>query len=187
MLRVLTTILVLLILAVPAPAQVYRQENPDGTVTYSDRPPSSDAAPVDLEPLNTISPGPIPELPSSRRSSSGRSQTQGRPQSRRNAPSRDYQLSITSPAQDGTIRSNTGRVPVKVQVQPPPDDPGYGLKLYLDGQAQVQGASLGGAALTGVTRGTHTVQAELLDPSGKAVARSGQVTFHVHQHSVLHR
>ena len=48
--------LAVLLLPVAAPAEVYRCVK-DGQVTYTDRPCSKDAAPVELPPLNVTAPG----------------------------------------------------------------------------------------------------------------------------------
>lgn len=52
----------LLLLPLAATAEVYRCAAPDGRVTYTDRPCSTDAAPADLPPLNVTAPGKSADL-----------------------------------------------------------------------------------------------------------------------------
>lgn len=92
-------------------------------------------------------------------------------------------ISITAPASDETIHSNTGDVSVAVAVTPGLAR-GESIVIRLDGDEVARGASQT-AALAGVVRGTHTLQASLIDAQGNVLAQSGEVTFHMWQASRL--
>lgn len=92
-------------------------------------------------------------------------------------------IAIKSPLEDETIHSNTGDVPVEVTVAPRLA-PKEAILIKLDDREAARGAG-SRLQLTGIERGTHRLQAVVVDAQGKPVAQSRIVTFHVWQASRL--
>ena len=85
-------------------------------------------------------------------------------------------ITIMQPEADGVVRSNEGKVPVAVGLDPGLQ-PGHRIALYIDGKA-VQGDFDGPAIeLSGIERGTHSVRATVSDERGKLLASSPTVSF----------
>ena len=95
-----------------------------------------------------------------------------------------YTCSITQPANDDTFANSTA-VTTTAQSSPPPIQ-GDRLVLMFDG-LRVENFPVGGGAfqLTNLDRGTHTLQAQVQDSTGKVVCQSSTVSFTVLQPSVL--
>jgi hypothetical protein len=94
----------------------------------------------------------------------------------------DYEtLVIEYPAAEETLWNIEGRLDVRISVNPNLL-PGHGIRLYFDGEAQdILGTSV---QLTEVYRGTHNLQVEVLDATGRVVTRSDPVQFYVQQNSI---
>ena len=168
--------LILLSIAANAPAAIYKWVKPDGSVIYSDRPPTESATPADLPPVQEIKmpPPPPPPEPSS---SNQAAQAQ---------PAEEYtKLEITEPANNSTVRDNGGQVSVKLSLEPQLQE-GDVTTILLDGNeiGQGRGTSL---TLTNVDRGTHTLQAAVKDAQGTTLISSPTITFTVQRVSVIHR
>ncbi|HVT36885.1 MAG TPA: DUF4124 domain-containing protein [Nevskiaceae bacterium] len=142
--------------------KVYRYTDDNGVVHYTDKPPSKDARPVDLPPLQTYrfkkpprtaqAPPPPPAAPT-------------------------FELAITSPTPDQTLRSGTD-IAVSVSVMPGLLD-GYGLIYSLDGAAQTADAIPDTSyTLKGANRGDHTVTVSLVSPD-KQELTSTSITVHM--------
>jgi hypothetical protein len=86
-------------------------------------------------------------------------------------------VAIGRPAQDETVHDNQGNVSVLVGVEPTLA-PGNQVVLLVDGRSV--GRQNGPVfALTSIDRGTHTLQAQVLDANGNMLATSAPVTFHM--------
>lgn len=156
-------------------AGIYKYVTPDGRVEYSDQ-PREGAAEVEVTPLQTYTPPPLPKM-----KTIGQTKTQAQ-------ATTAYQVSIITPQDDATVRENTGRVEVALQVTPSLEaDSNYSLQLLFDGQPVGKTSSSLKYTLTNVDRGTHTLQAKLLGPSGTSVAHSKAITFHMRRISILFR
>lgn len=154
----------LLLPAWGAAAEVYRHVDKNGVVHYSDQPPTRDAKPVVLPPIQVI--GPF-----------SADADAGLDKAFAAAPA--YKLSIVSPAADETFRGDDRRLPVSVSMdQPLPE--GFGLVYLLDGSAQNTPAvrSLN-YTLDGVERGEHLVSVAMVDATGREVARAAPVIVHM--------
>ena len=145
-----------------ASADVYRWVDKDGVVHYSDKPLSPDAKPTALPPLQTYKSGTTP--PGFNDSTPAASA----------APAAAGPISITSPADQDTIRDAEGKFNVSVAANP---GPGEGLIYYLDGTAQNSAPTPSTEYLyTGLERGQHSVSAALVNAEGKELARAAPVT-----------
>lgn len=151
-------------------ADVYRWVDADGVTHYSDRPQAGaerlviQAAPgVSLTPPATAAKRPgVDEqgyLP--------------------------YQsVRIVSPAEDEVLWNIEGQLDVAATVDPPLQA-GHTLQLYLDGApAAILAPGNSSTRLSGVFRGGHTLEAEVLDSAGTSLYRSEPLTFSVRQTSL---
>jgi hypothetical protein len=90
-------------------------------------------------------------------------------------------IAIVEPEAESTVHSNEGKVTVRVGV-PRGIAPGNQVVILLDGRAVARGAATS-FELDGVERGTHTLQAQVVDGSGNTLVASPPVTFHMWQAS----
>jgi hypothetical protein len=147
-------------------AKVYKWTDAQGNVIYSDTPrPGAEEIEILTDPA-----GIAPVRP------------EQMPQSKPQAPGEIYgSVIIAAPAQDQVIEDPAGWVNVSLAVEPPLRvSQGDAVRLKLDGQtldARYTGSEI---AIPSVPRGTHTLQAEIVNPAGNALIASAAVTFHVH-------
>ncbi|MBV7317529.1 DUF4124 domain-containing protein [Shewanella sp. NIFS-20-20] len=157
------TFLLILTAGVNASAKVYRWVDDLGRVHYSDE-PSADAVEVELKPatINQIS------------------VTTPISAAEQNSPEVVYQLTLVSPENEATIRDNNGDFSVKLSLSQP-EPAGAFYQLLLDGTLYNEGQSQALFQLTGVERGSHTLQAQLVSPRGKILAQTQAITIFMHQ------
>jgi hypothetical protein len=154
-------------------AGIYRVENPDGTVTYTDRPqPGANSTPVKVETVNDYRPPRVPY--------------EGSEADRAQAPSLGYDgIAVSSPANEQNFHSNEGNVPLTFTISPPLRA-GDSVRVLVDGNAMAIGVGPDGLGqLTGIERGAHTLVVEVLDANKRPVLTSAPVTFFLHKTSVL--
>ena len=162
----------LLVGASSLPAAVYKTVDSLGNVVYTDE-PGGDARPVKLPPLSTVPP---PDY---------KAAAQPPAQAEQSAESDYQQVKIISPGQDETVRDNTGAVPVNVVTKPDLNsEAGHRLRYYLDGQVQGKPTPSGQIIFDNLDRGTHTVEAAVVDSAGQELMRSSSVRFYLHRQSV---
>jgi hypothetical protein len=155
--------LLIALLSAPAAAQVYRSVKPDGTVEFSDQ-PEPGAKPVELAPLPTVSPTRAAPPP---------------PRERSADPLEVYRrFEITAPLQDEGVRANDGNVTVSLALDPPLL-PGHRILLRLDGQEVGEPAASLSVPLLNLDRGTHRLDASVVDATGRSVVSAAPITFHV--------
>ncbi|HEX2530232.1 MAG TPA: hypothetical protein VHK70_02040 [Burkholderiaceae bacterium] len=95
------------------------------------------------------------------------------------------QLVIMSPADESTVFDNSGRVPVQILVSPVLAlNPGDRVELFLDGRPVARQAGKP-FELEGVVRGTHRLDARIVDATGAVVIEANPVTFYMWQASRL--
>jgi hypothetical protein len=95
-------------------------------------------------------------------------------------------LVITSPTMEETIWNTGGVVTVGVYLQPGLQV-GHQIRLYVDGTLVPMPERSSSAVLTDVTRGEHTVSAEVQDPSGRSLITAEPIKFFYQQTSVNRR
>jgi len=99
-------------------------------------------------------------------------------------PQTIYQsLSITSPKNQETIWSNQGIIPVSVDLQPALAK-GDTLIITVDGKNVLESTSSTTLQLKSIDRGTHSIQAKVIDKNGKTAKTSLAVTVYLHKASV---
>jgi hypothetical protein len=168
-----TLMLLTLTCPVGLAATVYKWVDENGVVHYSDQ-PHPNAQKLQIEGAQTF---PAAAL----RSGAPPPQARESPSSSANP----YQgCAIQQPA-DGETYQNTDTVGVAV-VTDPSMRPGDNIYLTMDGQP-VNGGSPTGPAfrISGVDRGTHSLQAQVRDGAGQVVCQTPSITFYVHQPSLL--
>lgn len=161
--------MLLLLLAVPARAEVYRWVDAEGRVHYGDKPPAPGARPAQLPPLQLISGG----APAAVAAPADKAAAP------LPVPAPSVALSIVAPTPDQTFRDASRRLDVSVQLQTPLPA-GAGLVYLLDGNAltsnPVQDTRY---TLTDVDRGTHMVAVAVVDATGRELGRAPPVLVHI--------
>lgn len=169
--RTLIPVLAAALLSPPAVSQeIYKWVDKDGVVHYSDQPgPGAERITVSGA---AARPAEEPGTPAPYSSERPPEQPQG--------PA--YQsISITSPAMDESFFGAAADVDVQIELDGE-IQPGHEIALYLDGQRVSNDGPT--ATLSGVTRGTHSLRAAVIDDAGNTLVTSPDVAFHVRQPSI---
>jgi len=153
-----------------AAKDVYRYVDEQGNVIYTDT-PITGAEKIRLDEIQTIDSGDVPEF-------------------KYTPPPREVltysKLEIVSPAQDTVLQGEDNNVSVSGVVEPALNlKAGHYFVLYLDGNEAASGTSPQ-FMLTGLERGTHTLNLAIVDQAGSQVISSPGVAFTIYQHSALH-
>ena len=156
-------------------AQIYKYEDEQGNVVFSDRKPTNSdqtkgVEEVTLKTINTT-PATPPRAPSNKPPT----------------PTEDarvvYSTVITQPLSGSTIPMGGGNFTVTAQAEPPLQA-GETLRLTLDGSAVGTPQASGTWALRNVFRGEHTLVVERLDQDLRSVHQSAPVIVYVLRPSV---
>lgn len=94
-----------------------------------------------------------------------------------------FQVEITQPTSNQTIRDNTGSLLVQGRIKPLFKQ-GYKIQLLLDNTPYQTPQGYAQFRLTNIDRGEHQVKMQLLNDKGKVIALSQEVTFYMHRASV---
>lgn len=155
----------LLSLALPASAQIYKYTDAQGNTVFTDQPPEGQAAQsIELTPTNSVDMQ-VPSLPP----------VDAQPSNSAAPPYKALQL--TDMPTDEAIRANNGSFSVGVQIEPRLA-PGHLLRLLLDGEPHGQPSNVPRLQLSNVSRGEHSLAVEVLS-GGQSVQVSPTVTFTV--------
>jgi hypothetical protein len=145
--------------------EVYKWVDDKGVVHYTDKPPTSDATPVKLPPLQTYKRGTTPDLNRFERAGPAGATVPAGPN-----------IQVVTPAREETFHGSERTVPVAVIVTPGLQ-PEQKLLYMLDGKPLGSPTDDTSYALTEVDRGQHSVAVAVLDGSGQELSRSVPVTF----------
>ncbi len=155
----------LLILSVPALAQIYKYTDDKGNTVFTNQPPDGVAVDeVKLPPANTVNiktpelPPPLPD------------DTQGE----RQQPYRS--LAIGGIPDEEALRANNGTFTVTAHLDPALQQ-GHQLRFLLDGIPQAPASRSTSLQLNNVDRGTHQLEVEVL--AGEQVLQRTAETFTV--------
>jgi hypothetical protein len=160
----------LLLINGAAQAEVYRQVDAQGNVTFSDQ-PSSDAEAMQVKPVTTIT---LPKM---------QDLEQREPQQEQ-PPSPLYEMvRIVYPRNKEAFHSGNGDVQFSVISSPQLRD-GHKYEVTLDGQPVGQSTS-GTILVQQIDRGTHQVGVNIVNRSGAQVGSGAGVTFTIHRPSRL--
>lgn len=149
-------IILLLLCTAFAHATVYKWVDEKGNVHFSDE-PVKNAEKVEFK-ENTQNNIKLPEvvvLPSS-----NQTPLEDKP---------NYKMSIASPSEEATIRSNEGDITIITNIAPQLADT-HELVLYMDGVQIGSKQTLGLFKLTNIDRGEHTFVVKALNNNGKQLA-----------------
>lgn len=174
--RHVATLLLLGVALTAGAAEIWRWTDANGVVHYSDHPvPGATRMSVDPAPKPSGS-GPLPAAPAP---------APARDPAPATAPAALYMsCNITSPGGDETFHS-VQPVSVQVNVQPALRA-GHRIQVFMNGTPRTDWpANSPLYTLPEVTRGSHTLQARVVDESGNVVCSAPPVTFHLRQQSVL--
>ena len=94
-----------------------------------------------------------------------------------------YQADITSPLDDTAIRSNNGTLDILVSITPEKQS-NQKLQLILDGERLGKPQLSTTIRALNLDRGTHQVQAQLLDESGNLLAKTQIVTIYLQRATI---
>ncbi|MBV4548121.1 DUF4124 domain-containing protein [Pseudomonas triticicola] len=146
-----TFLYILLLIALPAAAQIYKYTDANGNTAYSNQPPDGvQAQPVELPPLNRVEPQ-APSAP--------QAPTAEQPQPPRNA----YEiLELAGLPTDEALRANNGTFTVNVLLKPRLQPP-HQLRLLLDDQPYGQPSNVPVLQLVNIDRGEHRLAVQVID------------------------
>lgn len=94
-----------------------------------------------------------------------------------------YQVIISHPKNNATIRDNTGSVYISGSVKPIFKQ-GLTVQLILDDKPYQDPQTHTMFSLQNVVRGEHQIKMQLLNEKGKEIASSETITFYMHRASV---
>ncbi|PYB91047.1 DUF4124 domain-containing protein [Pseudomonas koreensis] len=146
-----TFLYILLLIALPAAAQIYKYTDANGNTAYSNQPPDGvQAQPVELPPLNRVEPQ-APSAP--------QAPTAEQPQPPRNA----YEiLELAGLPSDEALRANNGTFTVNVLIKPRLQPP-HQLRLLLDDQPYGQPSNVPVLQLVNIDRGEHRLAVQVIE------------------------
>lgn len=150
---------------------VYKYLDKNGNVVYTDQ-PRPGAERVDLPEPSTYTPPKLPPI------------TPTVDKAKDEAGAAYKSLTISSPKNDETIWDNTGNVTVVYSLEPKlKSKSGHRMVVLVDGQA-LDPLKDTKVQLENVERGTHNLQARIIDADGDLLIESGQTAVHLHRQSV---
>lgn len=161
-------LMLLLCCAAAANAAVYKWVDGAGNVLYSDTPPpGGEAKMMDLPAPSSYAPRKLPEGAPTKRAEGETTK----------APTASYKrFAITKPGSAATVHSAEGLVPVELAIEPPLAENHY-VTFTLDGVSIGDRMQTNAFTLRGVERGSHSLQASLVDANGKQLAKTAANRF----------
>jgi hypothetical protein len=166
-------ILILLVLvACQANAEIYKSINADGEVVYSDT-PSKGAETVKMPALPTYTPPPVPA------SSYSPAQTEDK---------KDYYKTFTfiSPVNEETVRNNLGILNIEAKLTPVLQGRlGHRVQFYLNGEPYGEPVGKTSLTISNLDRGEYTLSAAVVDSAGAAQITTDDVVVYMKRHSIL--
>ena len=158
---------------------VYKTVGPDGKVVFSDTPPPGQKSEkVTIGPTNVQPIAPPQPIPTRRLSPGDREGYQRNREEGREEIQGPVNFMIVSPGNDATIPPGQRFIVLEVAMDPVPRD-GYEFFAVIDGQRWGGTSSGSSLDISALERGTHTVQAVLLDAGGQAIAQTQTIQIHV--------
>jgi hypothetical protein len=166
-------LLVGLLLAWPASAEVFNYVDAQGNRVFTDQPKPGNAKRVPLATSNRMS-----------ATDSARAHTANKPEQK---PLFHYDmLRILVPEPDATVRSTAGEIIVSITSEPGLQK-GHRYRLLLDGQPTAEPGISPVFPLTNIDRGTHQLSVEVLDEQGRTVERTANQPFHMQRMSLAQK
>jgi hypothetical protein len=160
-------LLIGLMIALPASAEVFTYVDAQGNRVFTDQPGLGNAKRVPLAPGNRMSANPTHAIPVIVDKKSDA------------APPFHYDmLRVLVPEPDATLRSSAGELIVSITSEPGLQR-GHRYRLLLDGKPTAEPGLSPVFALTNVDRGSHNLSVEILDQQGRTVERTANQPFHM--------
>ncbi|MFJ4197746.1 DUF4124 domain-containing protein [Pseudomonas sp. NPDC089534] len=160
-----TCLYLLLLIALPAAAQIYKYTDANGHTVYSDHAPEGvPSQPVELPPLNRVATQPPAAPPADA-------------DTREPARSTYETLELTGLPTEEALRANNGTFTVGVLIKPRLKPP-HQLRLLLDDEPYGQPSNLPTLQLVNVDRGEHRLAVQVIDGQS-VVQQSPPVSFSV--------
>jgi hypothetical protein len=156
-------------------AQAYRWVDEDGVVHYSDK-PTPGAEQIELPKDDRVA---ARQQPS--RTRPVREQPEAEPPTD-SGVFRYERLAVAAPASDETLWNIEGVLNVRLDLQPGLQE-GHRVRIYFDGSAQMVDSTA--FQIQEVYRGSHNLQAEVVDQTGRLMIRSVPSRFFVQQTTVI--
>jgi hypothetical protein len=156
-------------------AEVYKNVDAEGNVTYTDE-PSSDAVPIDVDPAPTVT---LPKAEQVRKVIEAGESGQGNQQQAQVYDSATF----SAPEDESAFWAGHGSVAFAVSSSPALRN-GHRYEVTLDGQPIGQNTS-GRFTLDSVNRGTHEASVNIIGSGGDIVYSGETISFTLHQPSVL--
>ncbi|WP_455212214.1 DUF4124 domain-containing protein [Kaarinaea lacus] len=168
--RNISLLLAIITLAVNASllsAQVYKQVDEEGNVTYSDAPQKKGDQPISLPEPTTIKITPAPKS----------STSEGSNKPKQSKTVKYDSVEIVTPANDEAIRSNSGDITIQISSSPALHK-NHLYAVLVDG-SKVQETAAASVTLTNLDRGSHTILIQVQDEQEQTLASSSPITFHL--------
>lgn len=151
--------------------QVYKTVDAQGKVIFTDAPSPDKPSELVKMPVTNA----MPATSYSRQGGEGGEESP--------AATKYTKLTITSPVNDTALGQDVDLVQIEAVLEPGLME-GHVVRIIYDGKAVTEGLSY---TVSGLERGTHTVEAKIFDAKGKLVKSSSPVKFHVRRISSLNK
>ncbi|PTU74234.1 DUF4124 domain-containing protein [Pseudomonas mangrovi] len=162
----------LLALALPVSAQIYKYTDANGNAVFTNQPPSGvQSEEVKIQQPNTVKVAPSKPLDSD--SGSTDEQTQDAYE----------RLELTNIPDDEALRANNGTFSVEVAIEPKLMD-NHSLRLLLDGEPYGKPTTSTSLELVNIDRGEHSLAVEVLNANGESLQQSAATTITVQRVNV---
>jgi hypothetical protein len=169
-----------------ADTQIFKTVDANGNVIFTDVPPRAEqtAEKVDLQTPNSFAdPEANPETNSARQL--WIVDPDANEDDERATPTAYLSLSIGTPTDQSTVRENAGDVTVVASLEPSLH-PGHSLRLLLDGLPAASTSNPDAVfTLSNIDRGTHHLQAEVMNQTGTVIFSGPSSVFHLQRYSKL--
>lgn len=178
------TWLLLLLFSFPALAEIYRWVDENGNVVFTDE-PHPQAEKIEVSPSTVYTPDDSIRAPEPDQPPLTLSPEPDTSDADNEAPATSYDLRIIAPSGDESIWSNNGDLTVSMIVEPALDaEQGHKILLQLDGEAVSEPRASTTFQLNNLNRGTHTLDAMVVDDNGNTFASSPVISFQLHRTSI---
>ena len=163
--RIFLHILLLLLVSFSLQAELYKGIDEHGNVYFTDKEiPDSEKIPMHM-PTVIQMPKPEDVKQTTEKVSKDTSYTS---------------FKILHPANDDTIRNNNGNITVSLALTPELNTAsGHKISVSVDGKVVIQSTALLTVQLTNIDRGSHTIQATVINKKGKTIKSSNSITVHL--------
>ncbi|MGM0572085.1 MAG: DUF4124 domain-containing protein [Pseudomonadota bacterium] len=160
-------------IALPLSAEVYRQVDSQGNVTYTDEPvEGTEAEEIKVKPITTVT-LPKPEAVQEPEQLRQKVEEEGAAYD---------SVTFLAPGDDEAFHSGSGDVEFQVTSSPSLRD-NHKYEVTLDGQPVGQSES-GTVMVRNVYRGTHDAGVNIIDSNGVTIKSGETITFTIHRPSV---